>query len=88
MLWAITQDGLSTVVKRGKNGVRTLHHIAVARKLQVLGGLARAMTLVEREPEIDRRWGRTGLNAVGGQGVKSRQCLAAADGPMPSDAPG
>ena len=83
VLWAITQDGLSTVVKRGENGGRTMHHIAVARRLQVLGGLTREMTLVEREPELDRRWGSTGLKAVVWlQGVTSRQVYGAATAPI------
>ena len=87
VLWAITQDGLSTVVKRGENGGRTLHHIAVARRLQVLGVLAREMTLVEREPDLDRRWGSTGLKAVVWlQGVTSRQVMAPRRLRLPSDA--
>lgn len=83
VLWAITQDGLSTVVKRGENGGRILHHIAVARRLQVLGGLGRQMALVERELEIDRRWGRTGLKAVVWlQGATSREVYGAATAPI------
>jgi hypothetical protein len=83
VLWAITQHGLSTVVKRGENGGRTLHHVAVARRLQVLGVLTREMTLVEREPQLDRRWGTTGLNAVVWlQGVTSRQVYGAATAPI------
>ena len=83
VLAAITEDGLSTVVKRGENGGRTLHHVAVARRLQVLGVLTREMALVEREPELDRRWGSTGLKAVVWlQGVKSRQVYGAATAPI------
>ena len=78
-LWAITQDGLTTEVKRGENGGRTLHHVAVARRLQVLGPLGRQAAVVERETSMDRRWGALGLNAVVWlQGVKTRQVYGAA----------
>jgi hypothetical protein len=79
VLTAITQDDLSTVVKRGENGGRTLHHVAVARRLQALGLLAREAGAVERELKIDRRWGARHLKAIAWlQGVESRQVYGAA----------
>ena len=41
MLVALTEDDLSSVVRRGENGGRTLSHVAVVRKLESLG-IARA----------------------------------------------
>ena len=37
VLFAITEDGLSTSVGAGENGGRTLHHAAVVRQLRELG---------------------------------------------------
>jgi hypothetical protein len=79
VLAAITQDGLSTVVKRGENNGRTLHHVAVARKVQALGSLTPDAGLVETQLQIGRSWGPVVLNAVAWlQGIKSRQVYGAA----------
>jgi hypothetical protein len=79
VLAAITQDGLSTIVKRGENSGRTLHHVAVARKVQPLGFLTADAGLVEAQLQIARGWGTNGLKAVAWlQGIKSRQVYGAA----------
>jgi hypothetical protein len=84
VLAAITQDGLSTVVKRGENNGRTLHHVAVARKLQALGFLTPDAGLVETQLQIGRSWGPNGLKAVAWlQGIKSRQVYGAAIAQIP-----
>ena len=79
ILTAITQDDLTTAVKRGENGGRTLHHVAVARRLQAIGFLARQPGVVERELKVDRKWGAGALKAVAWlQGVASRHVYGAA----------
>jgi hypothetical protein len=76
---AVTQDGLTSAVKRGENSGRTLHHVAVARVLQPLDSLTGEPSTVEKHLQIERAWGRGGLNAVVWlQGVKSRQVYGAA----------
>jgi hypothetical protein len=81
VLTALTQDGLTTAVKRGENGGRTLHHVAVARRLQAIGFLAHDRSVLERELKIDPKWGSTGLKAVAWlQGTSSRQVYGAAVG--------
>jgi hypothetical protein len=37
VLFAVTEDGLSTQVGKGENGGQTLHHAAVVRQLRELG---------------------------------------------------
>jgi hypothetical protein len=86
LLAAITQDGLTTAVKRGENGGRTLHHAAVTRRLQAIGLLARQPGVVERELKIDRKWGPGPLTAIAWlQGVTSRQVYGAAIIPIGVD---
>ena len=70
---------MSTIVKRGENSGRTLHHVAVARKVQALGALTADAGMVEAQLQIGRGWGPNGLKAVAWlQGVKSRQVFGAA----------
>ena len=83
VLWAITQDGLSTVVKRGENGWpydaphRRRPEAAGARGPHPRDDARRTRA------ELDRRWGSTGLNAVVWlQGVTSRQVYGAATAPI------
>ena len=59
VLVALTEDDLSSVVRRGENGGRTLTHVAVVRKLESLG-IARARGLRGRrsvEPRSDLEGG-------------------------------
>ncbi len=80
---AITQDGLVSSVNRGENRGRTLHHVAVARTLQVLQVLGRAPASVERQLPIGSGWGQDGLKAaIWLQGEKSRVVYAAAVAPV------
>jgi hypothetical protein len=79
VLAAITQDGLTTIVKRGENSGRTLRHVAVARKVQAFGSLTADGGVVETQLQIARDWGTSGLKAVAWlQGIKSRQVFGAA----------
>ena len=83
VLVAITQDDVSTVVKRGENSGRTLRHVAVARKVQALGPLTVDAGMVEAQLQIGRGWGPNGLKVVAWlQGVKSRQVFGAAVAPI------
>ncbi len=76
---AITQDGLTTMVKSGENKGRTLHHVAVTRDLRVLDPLSAKTTVVEKQLPIAAAWGPDNLKAlVWLQGAKSRQVYGAA----------
>jgi hypothetical protein len=80
---AITEDGLSSVVKRGENSGRTLHHVAVARHLQRLDALTGDAAVVEVQLPIGKAWARSALKAVVWiQGAKSRRVYAAAFAPI------
>jgi hypothetical protein len=84
VLAAITQDGLSTVVKAGENGGRTMHHVAVARRLEKIDALGREARVIDKSISMSRKWGSDGLNAVVWlQGSKSRQVYGAAIRPIP-----
>jgi len=75
---AITQDGLSSVVTRGENNGRTLHHAAVARTVQGLDALGAKTSAVEKDLPLGKGWGQSGLRAVVWlQGVKSREVYGA-----------
>ena len=83
VLAAITQDGLSTVVKAGENGGRTMRHVAVARKLERIDVLRRQARVIDKTMSVSSRWGAEGLNAVVWlQGSKSRQVYGAASRPI------
>jgi hypothetical protein len=80
---AITEDGLSTVVRRGENRGRTLQHVAVARHLQRLDALTGEAAVVEVQLPLRKTWTRGALKAVVWiQGVKSRTVYAAAVAPV------
>jgi hypothetical protein len=76
---AITEDGLSSVVTRGENNGRTLHHVAVARIVQGLDVLSGKSASLEKQLPLGKGWGRSGLRAaVWLQGAKSRRVYGAA----------
>jgi hypothetical protein len=76
---AITEDGLSSIVTRGENTGRTLHHVAVARAVRGFDSLTAKPSVVETQLPIGKTWGPNGLKAVVWlQGAKSRQVYGAA----------
>jgi hypothetical protein len=76
---AITEDGLTSVVNRGENRGRALHHVAVARKLQSVGSLSREAAVVEERLQIGQGWRPESLKAVVWlQGTKTRHVYGAA----------
>ncbi len=76
---AITEDGLSSVVTRGENNGRTLHHVAVARVVQEVNVLSAMRASLEKQLTLGKGWTRTGLRAaVWLQGATSRHVYGAA----------
>ena len=70
----ITEDGLSSIVKRGENGGRTLHHDAVVRKIA---------TGTELLGQVSNEWRRDRLQLTALlQGEKTRRIYAAATVPL------
>ena len=70
---AITEDGLSSVVTRGENNGRTLHHVAVARSVQPFDSLSAKSSMLEKRLSLGQDWKRGALKAVVWlQGTKSR----------------
>jgi hypothetical protein len=82
LIAAITEDGLTSVVNRGENAGRTLHHVAVARRVQVLDALGVKPAIVASQLPIQRGWGVHLKALVWMQGVKSRQIYGAALTPL------
>jgi hypothetical protein len=79
VLGAITEDDLTSVVTRGENGGRTLHHVAVARKIQRLQSLTSRGSGVQRQFRIADGWRRSALKTVVWlQGIDSRHVYGAA----------
>jgi hypothetical protein len=76
---ALTEDDLSSVVRRGENGGRTLSHVAVVRKLQALGTLDRESFVANGQLDLARGWNVPKMRAVSWlQGRKSRHVYGAA----------
>lgn len=75
---AITEDGLSSVVTRGENHGRTLHHVAVARRVQSLTVLGARAAIQTSQMSIEKGWGKELKAVVWLQGTKSRQVYGAA----------
>jgi hypothetical protein len=76
---AVTEDDLTSVVRRGENGGRTLKHMAVVRKLQTLGSLEPQAFVAEGQWKIERGWMTDRLRAVVWlQGRQTKQVYGAA----------
>jgi hypothetical protein len=76
---AITEDGLSSLVSRGENRGRTLHHAAVARTVKGIGFLIGNSSSLAGQIEIERSWRPASLTAVVWlQGLKSRRVYGTA----------
>lgn len=76
---AITEDDVTSVVKRGENSGRTLHHVAVARKIERLQSLTSKGSVLQRQLQIAEGWSRPALRTVVWlQGINSRQVYGAA----------
>jgi hypothetical protein len=60
---AVTEDGVTNVVKRGENSGRTLHHDAVVRALVPMGSVRGAGELSQRAT-LEPQWRRERLHAV------------------------
>ena len=84
--WLVVEDGLTSVVKRGENGGRTLHHDSVVRYLSVYGIANAKDSWADREllsDRVPREWRRENLRAVVlVQGEKSRRIWGAATTPL------
>ena len=78
-LVALTEDDLSSVVRRGENGGRTLTHVAVVRKLESLGSLEREAFVADGQLSLDRTWKVGKMRAVVWlQGRRTRHVYGAA----------
>jgi len=79
VLVALTEDDLSSVVRRGENGGRTLSHVAVVRKLESLGSLERESFVADGQMGLDRTWKTGKMRAVAWlQGRRTRHVYGAA----------
>lgn len=73
----VTEDGLTSIVKRGENGGRTLHHDAAVRA--VFGTDVAAARVLGFHAELRPEWRRDRLNAmVMLQGKRTRHIYGAA----------
>ena len=61
---AVTEDGLSTEVRAGENGGRTLHHAGVVRELRSLGSLSKGDFDRRLELSLKRDWNPANLKIV------------------------
>jgi hypothetical protein len=61
---ALAEDDLSSVVRRGENGGRTLTHVAVVRKLESLGSLERETFVANGQMNVNAAWKVAKMRAV------------------------
>jgi hypothetical protein len=62
--FAVTEDGLSSEVKAGENGGRTIHHAGVVRELRPIGSLAKGELQKKVEVPLQRDWNTANLKLV------------------------
>ena len=76
---ALAEDGLTSSVTRGENRGRTLTHIGVVRRHQVIGALDRDAFVAEGEWRLNAAWLPSRIRVVAFlQGRKSRRVYGAA----------
>lgn len=81
---AITEDGLSTDVKRGENHGRTLSHVAVVRQMATVAESSADLSKAHGLLTIDPDWRRDRLKVVAFvQERRGRRILASAALPLP-----
>jgi hypothetical protein len=81
-IFAVTEDGVSTIVRRGENGGRTLQHDAVVRQLVSLGTVKDGLEFTPHVA-LQPAWQPGRLNAVVFvQGRKSQRIWGAATAPL------
>jgi hypothetical protein len=81
---AITEDGLSSAVKRGENAGRTLTHTTVTRRLSAIGQTsADGSFSLEYPVKLDSTWQRGGLKLVVFAQTSKRQVVAAGVSQVP-----
>ena len=64
VMLAITEDNLSSQVRSGENGGRTLHHAAVVRELRQVGSLQSGAIETTVSLKLEKDWKRNDLRAV------------------------
>ena len=80
---AITQDDVTSIVKRGENKGRTLHHIAVVRRIQRVGALTSSASVLDARLPIERAWGPNVKAVVWLQAPSSRRVYGTAVADVP-----
>ncbi len=79
VLVALTEDGLTSTVRRGENSGRTLSHVAVTRRLQTMGALDQDSFVANGQFPLDSTWKPAKMRAVAFlQGRTSKQVFGAA----------
>jgi hypothetical protein len=80
---ALTEDDLTSIVKRGENVGRTLSHVAVVRTLQTMGALDRESFVADGQLDLNRAWSPSKMHAVVWlQGRKTKHVYGAARAPL------
>jgi hypothetical protein len=64
VLLAVTEDGLSSEIKGGENGGRTLHHAGVVRELRPIGSLNNGSFDKKVEVPVKREWNPAKMKLV------------------------
>lgn len=64
VILAVTEDGLSSEVRAGENGGRTLHHAGVVRELRTLGSLSNGNFDRTVELPLKKDWNPANLKIV------------------------